>query len=137
MRFLLLLLVVVHVGCSSSPEFQDAQAELENVGDCFVASTIVLQREPDNPQNLSQFLFDGKAASNNSDTKGDQVDFASLNLEDEGATIKTASGKPIVCRIVKQEHDNYGAGTAFITTYEFFVPDTKHLATRSVDMRID
>ena len=135
MRILILLLFAVHVGCSSTQAPQNVQAELENVGDCFVASTFLLQREPDTLQELSQFLYSGKEASSNSEAKVKKGNFALLNFGNGGATIKTASGKQIVCRILKREHDNYGeSSTAYITTYEFSVPDTNHSATRSVKL---
>lgn len=141
----LLFAVATVSGCSnnvetksnSSPELDALLfSELENVAECFHAATAVLQTEPNDINEFSDFLRRAKRRVLDEPTNEPYVEsFKMLKWNATESEIITTTGKTIQCRIAEQSHDNYGpAGTAFITKYEFFISGTKCRAITTVEL---
>ncbi len=123
------------MGCMRSKRADIPQLELENVARCFHAATSLLQAEPDSPSQFAEFLLRAKATAESSGSIPAGVDFAALRWKDDGKALETESGASIACRISKQEHDNYGdAGTAWLTEYEFYIPNTEFRTQTSIEL---
>ena len=136
MMYFVATVVALVVGCAQpKDDLADTISELENVANCFHASTTLLQNQPESPEKFPQFLFEGLKGSKSSENIPAHANFSALLWSDDRNSVETLSGKTIQCRIVDQQHDNYSDGrTAFLTTYEFFIPSTEYSAKTTIEI---
>ena len=81
--------------------------------------------------------MEARVRAETSDEVPEDTNFSKLNFGNNGASLETADGQQIRCRVVEEQRDNYGeSGSAFWTTYEFYMPNTKSSARTTVELRI-
>ena len=131
------LFFLVLVGCASSTDQIDAVSELENVSRCFHAAHTLLQEGPETLGTFPKFLEEARVRAETSDEVPEDANFSKLNFSDNGASLETSDGQQIRCRVVEEQQDNFGqSGSAFWTTYEFYIPNTQSSARTTVELRI-
>jgi len=112
------------------------QAALDNVALCFFDAVGFLQKTPEVPGDYALLLAEAKGILEGLGIRLGEGDFSVLLWADDGLSVLTPAGLPIVCTLSGEEHETTDEGSTCFLTYEFGTGGDSLSASTVIELQI-
>lgn len=112
------------------------QAALENVALCFFDAVEFLQKTPEMPGEYAMLIAEAKGILDGLGIRLGDGDFSVLLWAEDGLSILTPSGLPILCSLEGEEHDTTDEGSGYFITYLFSTEGDSLSASALIELQI-